>query len=251
MSFKPLLKALIASTALGFVLASAAQAAEVAGQGTWESTLLGRDIGLNAVAATSADAVYLYDTTLNVTWLRNANANGDMNWGIAVGWADNLVTGGGSTAISDWRLPMMSVAASCNWSDTGGTNCGLNAATGSSELASLYFGTLGNASASFDIDGNRLSGAGLTNTGSFVNLISGNYWMGTADTDFPADAAWSLNTEDGVQSRAPQFQPFSAMAVRSGDVLVTAVPEPETYALMLAGLALMAGVARRRRDSQA
>jgi hypothetical protein len=29
---------------------------------------------------------------------------------------------------------------------------------------------------------------------------------------------------------------------------VTAVPEPETYALMLAGLIMVAGVARRRRS---
>ena len=32
----------------------------------------------------------------------------------------------------------------------------------------------------------------------------------------------------------------------SGELTVSAVPEPETYALMLAGLAVVAGVARRR-----
>lgn len=50
--------------------------AEIAhGQSTWETTLLGRDINLNAVAATDASAVYLYDKTLDVNWLRDANAN--------------------------------------------------------------------------------------------------------------------------------------------------------------------------------
>jgi hypothetical protein len=32
---------------------------------------------------------------------------------------------------------------------------------------------------------------------------------------------------------------------------VTAVPEPETYALMLAGLGLIGGIARRRKAKQA
>ncbi len=57
---------------LSLVCALSAQAQSVpgqsvSGQGTWETTLLGRDINLNAVAATDASAVYLYDTTLGVT----------------------------------------------------------------------------------------------------------------------------------------------------------------------------------------
>jgi hypothetical protein len=40
---------------------------------------------------------------------------------------------------------------------------------------------------------------------------------------------------------------LAGASVYSGDVTVTAVPEPETYALMLAGLGLMGFIARRRR----
>ncbi|MBK9347843.1 MAG: PEP-CTERM sorting domain-containing protein [Burkholderiales bacterium] len=41
------------------------------------------------------------------------------------------------------------------------------------------------------------------------------------------------------------------MAVRTGDVLLAPVPEPETYAMLLAGLGVMGAVARRRKAKQA
>lgn len=44
---------------------------------------------------------------------------------------------------------------------------------------------------------------------------------------------------------------FGALKVDDVQVAVTAVPEPETYAMMLAGLGLMASVARRRKTKQA
>jgi hypothetical protein len=37
------------------------------------------------------------------------------------------------------------------------------------------------------------------------------------------------------------------MAVRNGDVLVASVPEPETYAMLLSGLACIGLIARRRK----
>jgi len=38
---------------------------------------------------------------LNITWLRDANVKGPMNWAPPVAWADNFSFGG----CSDWRLP--------------------------------------------------------------------------------------------------------------------------------------------------
>ena len=74
-----------------------AQAAGVSGQGTWETTLLPRDInGDNIVDA-------FYDTVLDVSWLANANANGPMNWATATAWAAGLDVYGKT----GWRLPTM------------------------------------------------------------------------------------------------------------------------------------------------
>ena len=54
------------------------------------AALVGRDINRNAVAGNDASSVFLYDDVLKVTWLRNANANGLMNWAQADTWAKNL-----------------------------------------------------------------------------------------------------------------------------------------------------------------
>ena len=42
-----------------------------------------------------------YDTDLDVTWLRDADVNGVMDWNTAVSWAENYTFG----AYTDWRLP--------------------------------------------------------------------------------------------------------------------------------------------------
>ena len=55
------------------LLAGAAQAVGVSGQGIWETTLLGRDGFGQPVDASSDSARFLYDTVLDITWLRDAN----------------------------------------------------------------------------------------------------------------------------------------------------------------------------------
>jgi hypothetical protein len=46
---------------------------------------------------------------------------------------------------------------------------------------------------------------------------------------------------------ASKLETYSAIAVRDGDIAVTAVPEPGTWALMLAGLVGLGLRARRSR----
>src|SRR3989344_2551084 len=83
-------------TALG--VSTLAHAAPVSGQGTWETTLQGRDLDGNLSTAEA-----YYDTALNITWLADANyglgsiydladgyGNGAMTWTNANAWAASL-----------------------------------------------------------------------------------------------------------------------------------------------------------------
>jgi len=178
MKIKPYIGTLATILAVSFACVLPAHAQSVSGQGSWETTLLGRDINRNAVAATDVSAVYLYDTALSVTWLRNANVNGAMTWANATAWADSLTTGSDGNTISDWRLPTMAANPNLNESSDGSTARGINVPGSSSEIASLYYSTLGNK-AFINTSGALQIGYGLSKAGSFENLQSFVYWLGT------------------------------------------------------------------------
>lgn len=234
---------------------SAVIAAGVSGQGTWESTLQGRD--LDGVLSTIEA---YYDTELRITWLADANRakttgyddDGRMAWQDAMDWVSSLSVGG----VTGWRLPTMidSGALGCNLSYAGGTDCGSNVLTKSgstiySEMAHLYVKTLGNAS--FCVAGDALCQArptvewGLTNTGGFQNLFSTYYWTGVAYGPASVDYAWFYGTNGGVQYVNSKFDEFYAWAVHPGDIGTPVVPEPGIWALSLLGAALMPLAVRR------
>lgn len=186
----------------------------------------------------------LYDDVLNVTWLQDANyaktsgydADGQMNWSVANTWAANLSFHDSVRNVdyNDWRLP-----TALNQNGSGpcfGYNCA------NSEMGHMFYNNLG-ATANNSV----LSGGNTANLALITNLRSHYYWSGTAHEPDAASRTWSFLTQIGFQNYDYQYYEFFAWAVRPGDV--AAVPEPEVYALLLAGLGVVAVGAMRRRRS--
>lgn len=97
--------------------------------------------------------------------------------------------------------------------------------------------------------GDQLNGTGLilgasavaldagTRFGTYVGPRSGASVFGSYASTVNNAADWSIFKVASADAE-PDLTPFSVAA---------AVPEPESYAMMLAGLGLLAGIARRRR----
>lgn len=215
------------------VLMSVVHAGPVSSQGTWETTLLARDLDGNG----TTDA--FYDTALNITWLKDANANGAMNWSEANSWANDLVVSG----FSGWRLPNMAPGTTACIFSYQDTNCGYNVQTASSEMAHLWYDALGNKSL-FDTIGNiDHTGCCLTNTGDFQNMQDFIYWFGTTNPN-NANSAFRFGINHGYQELQDTNHQLFALAVHLGDI-GTPMPEPDSMMLALAALASL-GVVRRK-----
>jgi hypothetical protein len=177
--------------------------------GSAQAALQDRDLDGDTVV----DAYY--DTDLDITWLRDTV--GYLTWSDALAWADALNFGGHT----DWRLP---VGDTCSGFDCTG-----------SEMGHLFYVELGN------------SAGAMTNPGgfnwTFYTADFTVYWTSTLGPT-PGHATTFL-IPSGFQAQRVMFSIDMAMAVHDGDL--APVPEPETYALMLAGLAGLALATRRQR----
>ena len=244
----------VACASLVLAASGAAQAAPVNGQGTWENTLEGRDLDGN----TATYEAY-YDTTLDITWLADANAAGTtMTWTNANAWAGELDVNG----ITGWRLPTVTPVNGTSFNltlstdgstdrgtattTTDGTDGGWRDGSGNpvSEMGHMFYVTLGNRGGCDPTQPwcSGQSGSGLSNTGPFSNVQSLSYWSGSA---LGSSSAWDFRFGNGFQDNVGKTSDLFAWAVRSGDV--SAVPVPAAVWLFGSGLLGLLGVARRKK----
>lgn len=230
------------------ILAAAALTAAVVG--TADATLI--TIGEATYQGSQYNLIWDNDgPNGSVVWLDYSNPVN--TWGDQVAWATGL--GGNLTVAlnpgytitwtdSDWRLPTTVDGLFVNGYD-GTTTAGYNITN--SEFGHLYYTELGNQ-AFFDTSGNFQPDWGLKNVGDFENLNAYWYWSGTDSADSPG-TAWNFNTSSGYQNEsAKATYTLLGMAVRSGQVEATPVPEPSNLLLVGSGLGVLAGVVRKRRS---
>lgn len=259
------------------VVPNIASAVAVSGQGTWETTLQGRDLDGNMATFEA-----YYDTVLDITWLADANAgagsayddksyefseetttDGRMTWSNANDWATTLNPYGSD--ITGWRLPTVSpidgtTADDLNLSYIGSEDNGYNvsapgtlyAGSTASEMAHMFYTTLGDkgycnpATSTVSSCSGPQAGWGLSNTGPFSNFQSDGYWSATNYTP-DIFAVWGFNFNDGGQLGYNKPSNFYAWAVHTGDVGASVVPVPAAAWLFGSGLLGLVGMGSKCR----
>ena len=160
------------------------------------------------------------DTDLGIAWLADANysetsgynTNGIMTWSAANNWVNQLNAGGHS----DWRLPT------------------------TAEFSHLFSDELEGVKG-FDIYGTH-NNANFALFSNIKTTIAGTglfYWTGTPQGD--ADTHSTFSFANGRDFSDNKDVGHYAMAVAP-------IPEPETYAMLLAGLGLVGFIARHRKQ---
>lgn len=153
------------------------------------------------------------------------NQFGQTSWlgGVAfVNYLNKTSYGG----INNWYLPTVANGSS-------GFNTSTNGTIRGDELGELFYSELAGT-----------AGQAIPNTTTFDNEQAYNYWTGTA-FDPNNFIAWAYLNGIGYQGTSVMRNQFWVWAVSPGQV--TAVPEPESLAMMLLGLGVVGVVVRRRR----
>jgi hypothetical protein len=220
-------------------LTTATQAVAISGQGSWETTLQGRDLDGNLLNGFEA----YYDTIQNMTWLSDANyikTAGINNTGLTNGSLKTITAYG----ISEWALPAATITynSPCQWYNNGANinptyGCNETVATIKQEESSTTYDNLfGNILGNKSSNGSSYS---TVNTGPFSNVQQGEYLTNAVawyENDGVAPKAVTFSTISGqLERRSISFASSYAMWTKAGDV--GSVPEASTWALMVLGLA--------------
>lgn len=260
------------------------------------------------LATTSGGTDYqaYYDTTLNITWLANANLaasnqfglnlstntvdlrddyvslDGSMTWAATNQWLSNL-NSANYLGFNTWRLPTLGrdlsygelvsnfdIGGCKTASYDGNSNCGWNVLktdpkngdsatnvsdlTVYSEMASLYFDTLGNRSV-FDTAGNVVKiNNNLEVSGPFTDIkhsgAPDRYWLGLQDST-SNNSAWTFAFGPGLQQTVLKTHSLNVMLVIDGDIAklnaTSAIPEPETFVMLGLGVVMVRLASKRMR----
>lgn len=237
----------------------------------------------NAALVETLNGQAYYDTESGLTWQANANlaltnqfgltlstiqqddtintvgSNGRMTFNNAVAWIAGM-NDANYLGFNDWRLPTIMPlngdTFDTEFSKDGSTDIGfnisrsgtLNAGSYASEMAYLYYNTMGNVSP-YDAVGEFEAACFRTcaiNTFPLFNLdtfFPSSYWVGL-EYSVSTDKAWNFHFRDGAQGYADKNNHFSAMAVR-GDIPSSTASVPEPPMLLLLGAAFIGLVGRK------
>jgi len=147
----------------------------------------------------------IYDDDLDITWLQNGNYSAStMTWDEADVWAENLIF----HDLDDWRLP-------------GSDTCSGSGCSGS-EMGHIYYS----------------EGITSDSPGLFTDVKPFMYWSSIEYSTDPSQA-WRFSLKYGTQGTSDKGLNRYAWAVRDGNSLPAAAPEPSSAILFLSGLASM------------
>ena len=155
----------------------------------------------------------IYDEALDITWYDYSKSGDD--WGSQVSWAGGLSVTYNQTIYDDWRLPTAGTTPRLGYNQSGADN----------EMEHLWFDE---------------GSGGIPTEFSNIPISSPYYWAGTEYAPNPADS-WIFQFMYGGESTlSVKYIAWSALAVRSGDVSGSSVPELPCGAMQL--MVMMGGV---------
>ncbi len=193
----------------------------------------------------------IYDSSQNITWLADWNyaktsgfdADGLMTWTAANNWANNLNYGG----YSDWRLPTVAqpdTTCSASFTPPGGFPTQyLGSGCLGAEMGHLVTLDLGGKPGLGLLDPAGKTALEKANLALLKNVQIWDYWSGTSYLPQPI-SAWHFFTTSNQQSYGGKIISSYALAVRTGDV--SAVPEPQAWAMWLLGFGVLIAARWRR-----